>query len=114
MHACISKIFSGNIVIVLHDNIIQSGMFCEDYPVLNYTLEIEGSSSNVITHSTLSQHYNFQIGNLSEDREYSFRVLATNAVGTVSSSNISFCELHYCSISEYKDNILCNIPYRHH
>ena len=82
--------------------------------MLNYTLVIECSSSNVITHSTLSQHHNFQIGNLSEDREYSFRVLATNAVGTVSSSNRGFCELYYYSISEYKDNILCSFPYRHH
>ena len=67
-------------------------MFCEDYPVHNYTLEVNSSLSEVVKHSLLPQSFKL-IGNLSENRKYSFRVVAANAIGSISSSDGQFCEL---------------------
>ena len=60
---------------------------------MNYTLEVRSSSPEVVTHDIAPQHYNL-IGNLSDDRQYSFRVVVINAVGNVSSSVKEFSELN--------------------
>ena len=67
-------------------------MFCEECPILNYTLKIQ-SSSEVITHPIVPQQSNF-IGNLSENKEYSFKVVVANAVDIVSSNDKQFCEFN--------------------
>ena len=74
-------------------------MFCEDYPVLSYTLEVQSSSSAIVTHSIVPWRFNL-IANLSENRVYTLRIFASNAVGTVSSSRRQFCEfsIHYNNI----------------
>ena len=74
-------------------------MFCEDYPVLSYTLEVQSSSSDIVTHSIVPWHSNL-IANLSENRVYTLRIFASNTVGTVSSSRRQFCEfsIHYNNI----------------
>ena len=58
--------------------------------MLNYTLEVYSSSKTVS--NSIVQGHSIVVGNLSENREYSFRVLAANSVGTVSSSNRQFCK----------------------
>ena len=63
-------------------------MICEDW---NYTLEIQSSSFEVYTHSLAPQLANL-IGNLSENTEYSFKVVVANAIGNVSSSDRQFSE----------------------
>ena len=60
--------------------------------MLNYTLEIQSSFSEVVKHFIEPQHFNVIIGNLSENREYSFRIVVTNAIGNASSSDRQFCE----------------------
>ena len=74
-------------------------MFCEDYPVLSYTLEVQSSSSDMFTQSIVPWHSNL-IANLSENRVYTLRIFASNAVGTVSSSRRQCCEfsIHYNNI----------------
>ena len=58
--------------------------------MLNYTLEVN-SSSKTLSHSIEQGHF-IVIDSLLENREYSFRVLAANAVGVVSSTKRQFCK----------------------
>ena len=60
---------------------------------MNHTLEILSPSSEVVTHHITPQQSNF-LGNLSENREYSFKVVVSNAVGSVSSSDRQFSEFN--------------------
>ena len=74
-------------------------MFCEANPVLSYTFEVQSSSSDIVTQSIVPWRFNV-IANLSENRVYTLRIFASNAVGTVSSSRRKFCEfsIHYNNI----------------
>ena len=61
--------------------------------MLNYTLEVNSSSETVSR--SIVQGLSIAVGNLTENKEYSFRVLADNSVGIVSSTNIQFCKYLY-------------------
>ena len=61
--------------------------------MLNYTLEVKDSSSEIVKYSIVLQDYNL-IGNLSKNREYSFKVVVANAIGIVSSSDRQFSEFN--------------------
>ena len=61
--------------------------------MLNYTLEVNSSSETTSHTSTIEQGHSIVIDYLLENREYSFRVLASNVVGDVSSSERRFCKL---------------------
>ena len=65
-------------------------MICDEW---NYTLEIQSSSFEVVTHPIAPQQSNL-FCNLSENREYYFRVVVSNAVGSVSSSDRHFSEFN--------------------
>ena len=71
--------------------------FCESYPVLNYSLEINATSSKVVIsaqdRATLAAESIIISGNLSENAAYSFRILTSNSVGTVASNRTHFCKL---------------------
>jgi hypothetical protein len=75
---------------------MQPAGYCEQYPVLNYSLEILSSSSSdsPVLIATQDQPWNIDIrGNLSENTAYSFRILVSNSVGVVASSTTHFCKL---------------------
>ena len=61
--------------------------------MLYYSLEVMSSSSEAVTYPIMLQDYNL-IGNLSENREYSFKIVASNTVGTASSSYRQFSEFN--------------------
>ena len=67
---------------------------CEQYPVLNYTLEVKGPSPELLVQLFVSApRENFVvISSLSENAVYSFRVLVSNSVGVASSTSREFCE----------------------
>ena len=65
--------------------------------MLNYTLEVKSSLSEIVTYSwpIVLQDFNINlISNLSEDGEYSFKVVVANALDIVSSSDRQFSELY--------------------
>ena len=72
---------------------IQQADYCEQYPVLNYTLEVEAPSSEILSVST-ADDLSITINNLTDDRYYSFKVVVSNSIGTVSTHDTAFCE--YC------------------
>ena len=70
----------------------QPANYCMQYPVLNYTLEVEAPSSEILSVST-ADVLSITIDNLTEDLYYSFKVVVANSVGTVSTNDTGFCEL---------------------
>ena len=71
--------------------------------MLNYSLEVKSSSLETIAYPIMLQDYNL-IGNLSENREYSTKIVVSNAVGTASSSYRHFCEFN--SVCIYAHGLL--------
>lgn len=69
----------------------QPAFFCEQYPVLNYTLEVIDHYFNILKLSVTPLVENF-IHNLSESDAYSFKVLAANRVGVASTNSKQLCE----------------------
>ena len=76
---------------------MQPAEFCESYPVLNYSLEIYASPSEVLisaqNRATFIAENIIISGNLSENAAYSFRIFVSNFVGTVASNRTHFCKL---------------------
>ena len=63
---------------------------------MNYTVEVKlYSSAYYFKVSVLPQVENL-VHNLSENANYSFRVLVSNSVGVVSTDNSQFCEFLSC------------------
>ena len=65
---------------------------------MNYTLVVDSLFSDEILVSMSATHadnFNF-IGNLSENDDYSFRILVTNTVGIVSTNDRHFCKPPLC------------------
>ena len=61
--------------------------------VSNYTLEIRDASSNILALSSLMPNETNSLrGNLLENQLYVFKVLISNAIGTVSTGNTTLCE----------------------
>lgn len=66
-----------------------------NYPITNYTLEVNSSLNQEILASVLepSAEYFTLGGNLSnENTLYTFRVIVVSAVGTVATSDRQFCK----------------------
>lgn len=62
--------------------------YCEDYPVLNYTLELTNVlSSEVSSCMYLLSNDWTSADNLSEDTIYTFRVIVTSDFGAFSTGN---------------------------
>ena len=59
--------------------------------MLNYTLEVKGPSSDVLSQS-VSPGVENVIHNLTENTIYSFRLLVSNGVGVVSTNIRQICE----------------------
>ena len=75
---------------------MQPAEYCEEYPTLNYSLEIYASpSDSQVLIATQDRPWTIDVtrGNLSENTAYSFRILISNSVGVVGSSRTHFCEL---------------------
>ena len=78
-------------------NSIQPADYCQDYPVTNYTLEIEMASTRMY----IMSEGNFIVAtNLSENEVYTYRLGAANSVGTVWSTNSThICKLFTCTLA---------------
>ena len=65
----------------------QSAISCDDYPVINYTLEITriGVPSSRMQFTSVENFIKAE--NLSDDAVYVYRLSATNSVGTVSTNH---------------------------
>ena len=61
--------------------------------MLSYKIVVEDSSSEIVTHFFVSLH-STEISDLLRNREYSFKIVVTNAVGNVSSSDRQFCKFN--------------------
>ena len=75
---------------------IQPATDCEQYPMLNYSLEIYTPSSELLVAARDKQWNTDNIiidRNLSENIAYSFSLLVSNSVGVVVSNRTHFCEL---------------------
>ena len=75
---------------------LQPANYCEQYPVVNYTLEVESLESpaqpQTLQFPAEWTESPLTVDNLEEDVIYSFRVIAHNSVGNVSSKAIEVCE----------------------
>ena len=58
---------------------------------MNYTLVINSSLSDELL-AIHADSFTFDAGNLSENAEYSFRILVANTVGIISTNNTHFCK----------------------
>ena len=81
--------------IVFLVSIVQPADYCEAYPVDNYTLVVRDSLSDETVESMSATHAdNFTFtGNLSDNTDYSFKILVANSVGIVSTNDTHFCKL---------------------
>ena len=81
----------------------QSAISCDDYPVINYTLEITrvGVTSSRMKFTSVENF--MKTGNLSDDAVYVYRLSASNSVGTVSTNYsqeiCKFVMLYYNCVS---------------
>ena len=67
--------------------------YCKDYPVLNYTLVTINNGSLEKRSLLLVSEDSITANNLLENAVYMFRVIASNIVGAVSTSNWTICKL---------------------
>ena len=80
--------------------------YCEEYPVLNYTVELTNVLSEVWSLTVLAED-NVTADGLSEDTVYVFELIAANNFGTVSTGNYIICTLILFTIC-----IHCNVRMR--
>ena len=66
--------------------------------MLSYKIVVADPSSEIVTHFFVSLH-SAVIDDLLRNREYSFRIVVTNAIGNVSSSDRQFCKFNCITIS---------------
>ena len=68
----------------------QPADYCEQYPVLNYVLEVEVETTfeTVLVADNLS----ITIDNLCEDIYDFFKVVVSNSIGNVSTNSTEFCK----------------------
>ena len=73
---------------------MQPANYCEEYPVVNYTLVVNGSFNDEVVRSiSTGRADNITLnGNLSENADYSFKILVANTVGVVSTIDRHFCK----------------------
>ena len=69
----------------------QPADYCEQYPVLNYVLEVENTFEIVLLSLTMADNLSVTIDNLSEDIYYSFKVVVSNSIGNISTNRTGFC-----------------------
>lgn len=75
--------------------LLQPAMYCEEYPVDNYSLVVEGVWPVGLPQATseLFSTENRLIADfLSEDTVYNFKVHAQNSVGKVSTKGVEICK----------------------
>ena len=63
------------------------------YPVTNYTLDIINLRDDSMLPMNTAINTSFSINNLQEDSVYSFKIVASNSVGVISSNSTMFCKL---------------------
>ena len=73
---------------------MQPASYCEEYPVINYTLVVNGSFNDEVVRSISAVHAdNITLnGNLSENAYYSFKISVANTVGIFSTTDRQFCK----------------------
>ena len=81
--------------------------YCEEYPVLNYTVELTNVLSSEVWSLTVLAEDNVTADGLSEDTVYVFELIAANNFGTVSTGNYTICTLILFTIC-----IDCNVIIR--
>ena len=70
----------------------QPADYCEQYPVLNYALEVENTFETVLLSLTMADNLSITIDNLFEDIYYSFKVVVSNSIGNISTNRTGFCK----------------------
>ena len=70
----------------------QPSDYCEQYPVLNYVLEVENTFETVLLSLTMADNLSITIDNLTEDIYYSFKVVVSNSIGNISTNRTGFCK----------------------
>ena len=66
--------------------------YCEEYPVLNYTIELTNVlSSEVSSYMYLHSNDWISADNLSEDTIYTFRVIVPSDFGALSTGSHTIC-----------------------
>ena len=70
--------------------------YCEEYPVLNYTLVITSGTDKEIALSVVAED-SITVDRLLENAVYIFQIIANNAVGTISTNNRTICKPLTCN-----------------
>ena len=70
--------------------------YCEEYPVLNYTLVITSSTNKEIALSVTAED-SITVDCLLENAVYIFQIIASNAVGAISTNNRTICKPLTCN-----------------
>ena len=70
--------------------------YCEEYPVLNYTLVITSGTDKEIALSVVAEN-SITVDCLLENTVYIFQIIASNAVGAISTNNRMICKPLTCN-----------------
>ena len=70
--------------------------YCEEYPVLNYTLVITSGTDKEIALSVTAED-SIAVDRLLENAVYIFQIIASNAVGDISTNNRTICKPLTCN-----------------
>ena len=71
--------------------ILQPANFCDNYPITNYTLEVQGPTTHTQVIQPPSKSFN-PVNNLLDNQMYMYRIIVSNAVGDVPTKHNKICK----------------------